>query len=253
MFHTFVSFCFSCLLLLISISFRSLYFYCMYDDVKLAWGRTGGPWFALQRTSNLLCSSRYERDTRDVRVSLRLIFKRFEQLSDTERSELAGKLLNEHNCDHSLVSPVEPIEVLLHEYANNRPFYVKVKWLKEKSDIIGLRRMKGDGNCFYRAFGFAYISTVLSMNDRPLHHFASQHLDSTLNLLKQAGFEEEVVKDFFEPFRKLMSQIYSTDPATTPLNEKLLIEAFNDPEKSNSIVAYLRMVTSAFLKVCIFD
>lgn len=172
-----------------------------------------------------------------------------EQLSDTERIELAEKLLNQDNSDTPLVSGIQPVEVLIHEYANNRQFSGKVKWLKEKSDFVGIRRLKGDGNCFYRAFGFAYIYTVLSMDDRPLHHFAKQHLDSTLDILKQAGYDEEVVKDFYEPLTELMGRIHSTDPSTPPLTDESLVETFNNPEKSNSIVVYLRMITSAFLKV----
>lgn len=87
------------------------------------------------------------------------------------------------------------------------------------------------------------------MDDRPLHHFAKQHLDSTLDILKQAGYDEEVVKDFYEPLTELMGRIHSTDPSTPPLTDESLVETFNNPEKSNSIVVYLRMITSAFLKV----
>lgn len=174
---------------------------------------------------------------------------RLEKLSDSQRHELAQKLVDQQNADQPLISEVAPIEVLLHEYANNRQFYNKVRWLKDQSDFVGIRRLKGDGNCFYRAFGFAYIHTLLTMNDRPLHHFTTQHLGSTLELLKQAGFEEDVVKDFYEPFQKLMAMMHSTDPATPQLDEKKLFEVFNDPEKSNSIVVYLRLLTSAFLKV----
>ena len=47
-----------------------------------------------------------------------------------------------------------------------------------------------------------------------------------------------------------MAMMHSTDPATPQLDEKKLLEVFNDPEKSNSIVVYLRLLTSAFLKVC---
>lgn len=43
--------------------------------------------------------------------------------------------------------------------------------------------------------------------------------------------------------------MHSTDPEIKELNEGLLVEAMNDPETSNSIVVYLRLLTSAFLKV----
>lgn len=82
-----------------------------------------------------------------------------------------------------------------------------------------------------------------------MHHFTVKHVESTLSILKQAGYDEEVYNDFYEPLRKLLNRMYSTDPETKELNEHALVEAMNDPEQSNSIVVYLRLLTSAFLKL----
>ncbi|WFD29496.1 ubiquitinyl hydrolase 1 [Malassezia sp. CBS 17886] len=151
--------------------------------------------------------------------------------------------------DQPLISSVLPIDVLFEEYKNNSSYAAKVKWLKDKSGFVGMRKLRGDGNCFYRAFGFAYVQTILSMDDRPLHHFTTQHLESTIEMLKHAGTEEEIAREFFEPLRLLMNMIQSTDPTVPSLTEAKLVEVFNDPEQSNSIVVYLRLVTSAFLKL----
>ena len=74
-------------------------------------------------------------------------------------------------------------------------------------------------------------------------------MESTLELMKQQNFDEDIVKDFYAPFADLMSRMHTTDPDIQVLSEKTLVQAFNDPEKSNSIVVYLRLLTSAYLKV----
>lgn len=175
---------------------------------------------------------------------------KLETLSDAQRLELAEKLKSEDPSSHQpLISAIEPIEVLEKEYASNDAFLGKIKWLKEEAGFIGIRRAKGDGDCFYRAFAFAFIYKIMTMKDRPMHHFTVKHVESTLSILKQAGFDEEVVTDFYEPLKNLLNRMYSTDPETKELNEHALMEAMNDAEQSNSIVVYLRLLTSAFLKL----
>lgn len=170
-------------------------------------------------------------------------------LTDAQRLELAEKLKSESSAGQPLISSVEPIEVLQKEYASNDAFLGKINWLKEQAGFIGIRRAKGDGDCFYRAFAFAFIYKIMMMKDRPMHHFTVKHVESTLQLLKQAGFDEDVYTDFYEPLKNLLNRMYSTDPETKELNEQALVEAMNDPEQSNSIVVYLRLLTSAFLKL----
>lgn len=174
---------------------------------------------------------------------------KLETLTDAQRLELAEKIKSESTAGQPLISSVEPIEVLEHEYANNDAFLGKIKWLRDHAGFIGIRRAKGDGDCFYRAFAFAFIYKILMMKDRPMHHFTVKHVESTLQLLKQAGFDESVYTDFYEPLRNLLNRMYSTDPETKELNEQELVSAMNDPEQSNSIVVYLRLLTSAFLKI----
>ncbi|CBQ71207.1 conserved hypothetical protein [Sporisorium reilianum SRZ2] len=172
-----------------------------------------------------------------------------ESLTDAQRLELAEKLKAESTAHMPLISAVEPIEVLQHEYAANDAFLGKIKWLKDEAGFIGIRRAKGDGDCFYRAFAFAFIYKIMMMRDRPMHHFTVKHVDSTLALLKQAGYDDDVVADFYEPLKSLLNRMYATDPESKELNEHALVEAMNDPAQSNAIVVYLRLLTSAFLKL----
>lgn len=173
-------------------------------------------------------------------------------MNDLQRLELAQKIKDESNASQALIGPAEPIEVLEKEYAGGEgvdQFVAKARWLRDVGDFIALRRTRGDGDCFYRSFAFAFIQRLLHFNDRPMHHFILKHVEDTKSLLKQAGFEESVYVDFYNPFHDLLLRMHTTDPQVSELTDADLQRAFNDPETSNSIVVYLRLLTSAYLKL----
>ncbi|PWN26317.1 cysteine proteinase [Jaminaea rosea] len=166
--------------------------------------------------------------------------------------ELAQKVKDDALANQPLIGSLEPIDVLEKEYAGGQGvdgFVAKAKWLRDVGGFSGLRRTRGDGDCFYRSFAFAFIQRLLHFNDRPMHHFIMKHIEDTKSLLKQAGFDETVYLDFYGPFHDLLVRMHTTDPHVSELNDADLQRAFNDPETSNSIVVYLRLLTSAFLKL----
>lgn len=81
-----------------------------------------------------------------------------------------------------------------------------------------------------------------------MHHFILKHVEDTKAILKEAGFQESVFIDFYNPFHDLLLRMHATDPTVSELTDADIQRAFNDPETSNSIVVYLRLLTSAFLK-----
>lgn len=150
-----------------------------------------------------------------------------------------------------LVSDQQSLIILLHTYRGNLNFVRKIKWLLCKSYYNGIYRFRGDGNCFYRAFGFAYIRSLSLSQDRASQLLTTQQLESTLALLVNNGMDEDIIRDFFEPFQSLVHRAAGFHDATSVLSQQGLLESFNDPETSNSIVMYLRLLTSTYLKVCI--
>ena len=52
-----------------------------------------------------------------------------------------------------LIGPLEPIEFLMEEYGPQTTQYQQLKRFKDRT----IRRVRGDGNCFYRAFSFELI------------------------------------------------------------------------------------------------
>ncbi|KAG8839316.1 hypothetical protein FRC20_006064 [Serendipita sp. 405] len=147
-----------------------------------------------------------------------------------------------------LVSSVQPMETLMNEYSDNPNFVRKMEWLK-KQGWLGVRRTKGDGDCFYRSFAFAWVERILRAKDQELAVGAGiSTLHTTFQGLGAVGFETTLFVDFYDCLRSLVEQVITPDPNGQLLNASLLLEAFTSPETSNSIVSYVRLLTSAELR-----
>ncbi|KDN36548.1 cysteine proteinase [Tilletiaria anomala UBC 951] len=184
-------------------------------------------------------------------LSSQISFSALEDLSDAQRHELGAAAREESVGDQPLISDAIDLEELAREYENgDQSFVRKILWLRNRPQggFLTYYKTRGDGDCFYRAFAFAYIQSIIHINDRPLYLSVYKHIESTHGMLERAGFEMAIFMDFWEPLRELLRRIYVTDPDIVELDDAELVKALNDPETSNSIVAYLRLVASAFLK-----
>ncbi|KAK3537209.1 hypothetical protein QTP70_002611 [Hemibagrus guttatus] len=103
-----------------------------------------------------------------------------------------------------------------------------------------IRRVKGDGNCFYRALCFTLVESVLH-NESAIQKFRDKLLRSHQVLLT-AGFDEKAFKDLLNTFNSVLEQL------ETDTSEETLLSLFNDQATSDSMVQYLRLLTSAHLQ-----
>ena len=146
--------------------------------------------------------------------------------TDTPRDEdilaFSQAIAEEAIQDVPLVSPELSISDLREEYASGSSVFTA------KIDALGkdarFHRVRGDGNCFYRAFGYGLMrAESTALIDR---------LNSAAHRMSMAKL---VYEDFLET---------SIDVAKA----KDLLSAYNDPEQSNSVVVLLRFITSDYLK-----
>ncbi|KAI0334138.1 cysteine proteinase [Cubamyces sp. BRFM 1775] len=149
-----------------------------------------------------------------------------------------------------LISPLESMTILRAEYENGtQEFVEQIDWLMNRG-WIGLRRTRGDGDCFYRSLAFAYIEQILNATEPALAVISAVSvLESTQPLLEQAGYQSLVFEDFYESFVELINAIITPRADGRLLTITSLLEAFNTPEVSNSVVMYLRMLTSTQIKL----
>ena len=113
-----------------------------------------------------------------------------------------------------------------------------------------IRRTRGDGNCFYRAFGFGYLEENLN-NKKELERFRqlTQNLKDKLVQLCYLEFTVEdvsdVVRDFFyhhivEIFIDYFQVVEVIDNVRKNGKETSLMESFCSSSHSDYFVAYLR-------------
>ncbi|CAB4401264.1 cysteine proteinase [Rhizophagus irregularis] len=143
-----------------------------------------------------------------------------------------------------LVCLTEDIQKLYQEYEQGSEVYrQKIMKLAERHSKI--RRCRGDGNCFYRAFGFAWFERLMDSKDNNLRQSALKSLADTIPLFKEAGYQELVYQDIYEEHIEKQMKIV----ANGEYDEDMLLTIFQTDEISNCIVFYLRLITAAYLKL----
>ncbi|XP_036444998.1 ubiquitin thioesterase OTUB1a [Colossoma macropomum] len=138
-----------------------------------------------------------------------------------------------------LVSDRQDLAILKQEYAEDDTIYQqKIRDLQKKYSFI--RKTRPDGNCFYRAFGFSYLESLLD-DSKELHRFKAIAAKSKLDLVSQ-GFTEFTIEDFHNTFMDLI-EVCDKQPSVGEL-----LSSFNEQSVSDYLVVYLRLVTSGFLQ-----
>ncbi|KAF8591761.1 cysteine proteinase [Ramaria rubella] len=176
-----------------------------------------------------------------------------QSLTPAQLHELQQNMLDEaaESQHRLLIGPLSSLNALRAEYeGGSMSFVKKIDWLQKEKGFKGIRRTRGDGDCFYRSLAFSYIERIMRAQDVALAVATSiSVLQSTLNMLQLAGFDAMVYEDFYEIFVSLIQQVVTPDASDgKTLNTTILLEAFQDPQVSNSIVVFLRLLTSAQIR-----
>ncbi|CAF1540439.1 unnamed protein product, partial [Didymodactylos carnosus] len=104
-----------------------------------------------------------------------------------------------------------------------------------------IRKTRGDGNCFYRAFGFGYLEQNLK-NELELDRFRKLVADLKDKLV-QLGYQEFTVEDVRDVVLETIDKICQGGDIPN------LMKIFCTQEYSDYFVAYLRLFTSAYLQM----
>ncbi|KAF8556761.1 cysteine proteinase [Imleria badia] len=176
-------------------------------------------------------------------------------LTQAQLYEMNQRFLEESmESERPLVSPPEATSVLRDEYSNAPDFLAQIATLINRGYRI-IIRAKGDGDCFYRgdsilsvvilllmhfsflALAFAYLDRLIRSPGRN----KEDRLTATTDMLARAGFDDCV---YGQPYEILQSLVQSRANA-----KEELWQCFMDPATSNYIVMYMRLLTSAQMRV----
>ncbi|KAF8258163.1 peptidase C65 Otubain-domain-containing protein [Lactarius quietus] len=180
--------------------------------------------------------------------------------ADTDITSLSVAQLHELNQKHldssipsqaPLMAELAPLSVLRAEYEGSDSFIKQIDSLSKKG-YEGIRRSRGDGDCFYRSLAFAYIERIFNAGDKELAVGTSiSTLESFLPRLEEVGFDRSVIDEAYEIPRDLIRGIVEPEPVSNSgqtLTPAQLLEVFQDDSLSNYMVMFLRMLTSAQIR-----
>ncbi|XP_053290378.1 ubiquitin thioesterase OTUB2 [Pleuronectes platessa] len=114
------------------------------------------------------------------------------------------------------------------------------KYKDLSSQFSSVRKVRGDGNCFYRAFCFSHMESVLH-NTRALQRFKDKIIQSG-EVLSSAGFDESRFKQHLDTVVDVVEQCQADE------QDYALLRLFNEQITSDHVVQYLRLLTSAHLQ-----
>jgi ubiquitin thioesterase protein OTUB1 len=129
----------------------------------------------------------------------------------------------------------ENCAVLLNEYKDNAAFHPKINQLCTKYG--GVRRSRGDGNCFYRSVAFQLLDQLRDKPSEVIEAARGQHRDVFEGLVGALGYERFTAEDFFEAFAEAIMEMPSTSAAG-------LEAMFGDDHGSMYYIYWIRLLTS---------
>nr|CAG4643388.1 EOG090X0AE1 [Ilyocryptus agilis] len=134
----------------------------------------------------------------------------------------------------------EPLKNLLAEYKEDHVYLGKLEKLCHTYE--NLRRVRPDGNCFYRGFGFAYFEKLLE--DKEEWEQFKSFVGGTKDKLLEQGFPKFTLEDFYDTFMDVVNRLGGENK----IDAQELCRMFNEPAISDYIVVYLRLLTSGYLQ-----
>lgn len=181
---------------------------------------------------------------------------RVQVTEDTDIRSLTPAQLYELNQSHledavpgpssrPAIAELVPLSALRAEYENGSESFIKqIDFLKAQG-YEGIRRSRGDGDCFYRSLIFAYIERIFFQEDRKAAVDSSiATLEGFLPKLRDVGFTDMVMDESYEIPRDLIRGIVGPQPTGTTVTPTQLLKEFQEECTSNYLVTFMRMVTS---------
>ncbi|KAI3467808.1 hypothetical protein Pfo_024471 [Paulownia fortunei] len=144
-----------------------------------------------------------------------------------------------------LVLLQEPLSSLAAEYQSGNPILLeKIKVLTEQ--YAAIRRTRGDGNCFFRSFMFAYLEHILESQDRAEADRITANVEQCRKTLLSLGYAEFTFEDFFALFLEQLESVLLGNEAS--IRHEELVQRSRDQSISDYVVMFFRFITSGEIR-----
>jgi len=153
-----------------------------------------------------------------------------------------NEIRNEQKETSPLIGTIDPLTLYQQEFEHgNEVFLGKLHLLGEEYSTA--RRVRRDGNCFFRSFVFSYVESLLRSFNLTERDRMKEHLVQCKEKMISAGFQELVFEDALGILQERINQI----GRELTLHEWELV--MSDDNLSNYIIMFLRLLTSAEIQL----
>lgn len=119
-----------------------------------------------------------------------------------------------------------------------------------------IRKVRGDGNCFYRAFLFGYLDNLLSYylsakgdsHDANIATATAERArvltiaEKSMAELAELGYSEFAIEVFYDEFHELLATLFESYTRET------LLDSFQEDGKADYYTWFMRLLTAGFIK-----
>jgi len=178
-------------------------------------------------------------------------WKEVEEKKDNKKSEndlildYENTLRKEIELTTPLISDELPISKLTEEYKSNEEYLKSIENISKKYKTY--RKVRRDGNCFYRSFIYRLFEHACIKNDKILFEKIKQKIIESKTLTEKNGYEWAVVQDFYEIFLKEFTECFNS-LSSGIIPREYLDKLFSDNEKGNYLIYFIRFCLAAYLK-----
>ena len=144
-----------------------------------------------------------------------------------------------------LISENISVNKLVDEYKSNEEYSKSVENISKKYKEI--RKVRRDGNCFYRAFIFRLFEHICMKNNKELFEKIKQKIIGAKELTGRNGYDWIVVEDFYDLFLEEFNSCFNSLEKNITVRD-YLDNLFKDKNKGNYLIYFIRFCIAAFLK-----
>ena len=145
-----------------------------------------------------------------------------------------------------LVSDELPTSILLEDYKLNQEYSNSIKQITDKYKYI--RKVRRDGNCFYRSFIYRIFEYICIKNNKNLYEHIINKIKEAKDLTQRNGYEWAFTEDFYNIFYMEFHHCFNSIEACQISVRDYLDKLFSDKEKGNYLIYFIRFCIAAFLK-----
>ena len=156
--------------------------------------------------------------------------------------EYQNKLKQEIEDQMPFITDLVDLAVLKEEYRDNK-FEVCFDELYKRYTRV--RRLRRDGNCFYRAFLFQAFEHFIHHKDSPEYQSMLKAVEKSKSDLVALGYDEIAIEDFHDVFLSELKKLPTIDPAEST---KHLMKLLCNKEEATYLIMYSRFMTACHLK-----